>query len=48
MNGRLQRERTPQILFIGVFSTNGNAVFLFNSVEHQALSIKHQELSIKR
>jgi len=27
MNGRLQRERTPQILFIGVFSTNGNAVF---------------------
>ena len=27
VDGRLQRELTPQILFIGVFSTNGNAVF---------------------
>jgi hypothetical protein len=27
VDGRLQRKLTPQILFIGVFSTNGNAVF---------------------
>ena len=27
-DGRLQRKPTPQILFIGVFSTNGNAVFV--------------------
>ena len=29
MDGRLQRKATPQILFIGVFSTNDNAVFLY-------------------
>ena len=34
MDGRLQKKLTPQILFIGVFSTNGNAVFSFNSIEH--------------
>lgn len=27
-DGRLQRKSTTQILFIGVFSTNGNAVFV--------------------
>jgi len=27
VDGRLQRKPTPQILFIGVFSTNGSAVF---------------------
>jgi len=27
MDGRLQKEPTTQILFIGVFSTNDNAVF---------------------
>jgi hypothetical protein len=43
MDGRLQRELTPQILFIGVFSTNGNAVFSFvaSSIKHRVLSIEH-------
>jgi len=32
-DGRLQKKLTPQILIIGVFSTNGNAVFSFTSIE---------------
>jgi len=38
-DGRLQKKLTPQILIIGVFSTNGNAVFFI----FQITTIKTQD-----
>jgi hypothetical protein len=40
MDGRLQQKPTSQILFIGVFSTNDNAVFF-----HLPLTPKRKEAS---
>jgi len=52
VDGRLQRVSIPQILFIGVFSTNNNAVFLFfklkDNFKISTLSVEFQHTFVSR